>query len=83
MVSLTTGKPSTAAAMKSILYTIFCKPTFFYNPVMEKSEGGYSITVYKHWMGKSSISRIFTNDNPLQLLAIVRIFVRTANEVGV
>ena len=63
---------------------LFGKPTFFYNPQMVKEEGGetpiYSITVYKHWMGKNSISRIITNEDPIRLLGLVRIFVGTANE---
>ena len=70
--------------MKRILYKIFGKPTYFYNPMLGRGEGGYgvamySVDIYKHWMGKSTLIRCYADTNPIRVLSAVHSFMEYVN----
>lgn len=69
--------------MKKILYKIFGKPTYFYNPMLGKGEGEnafYTVDIYKYWMGKSTIIKCYADKNPLKVMAMARFFVNYVNQ---
>ena len=69
--------------MKKLLYMIFGKPTYFYNPKMGRGEGEdalYTVDVYKHWMGKSTLIRCYADKDPIKVMAMARFFVDYVNQ---
>jgi len=63
--------------MKSILHRLFGKPTYFYNPRVEKGEGEfalYSVTIYKYWRRKSTPIITYADSKATKVLSAVHTY---------
>jgi hypothetical protein len=69
--------------MRKILYWIFGKPQYYYNPVLTKGEGEkpmYMVSVCEYWRGKKKPVKAFAGRNPVRILTRVREYVDSMNQ---
>lgn len=69
--------------MRKILYLLFGKPQYYYNPTLTKGEGEkpmYMVTACKYWRGKKRPIQAFAGRNPIKILEKVRRYVDRMNQ---
>lgn len=69
--------------MRKILYLLFGKPQYYYNPALTKGEGEdamYMVTAFEYWMGKRRPITAFAGKNPIKILTKVRSYVDRMNQ---
>lgn len=68
--------------MNKILYWLFGKPQYYYDPKLKGGfgKGEYLITIYRYWMGKRKPVVSYADTDPTRLLKKVRKNVEYRNE---
>lgn len=69
--------------MRKILYWLFGKPQYYYNPTLTKGEGEkpmYMVTACEYWRGKNRPIQAFAGRNPIKILEKVRRYVDRKNQ---
>ena len=69
--------------MRKILYLLFGKPQYYYNPTLTKCEGEkpmYMVTACEYWRGKKRPIQAFAGRNPIKILEKVRRYVDRKNQ---